>query len=159
LLGSSPSNSNVVIEGRPRRPWIAGAALVVGASALILTAVHQSAGPFEKPAPIEQVLGEKAKSLFERAREAMRGDNASVPARPPPPPNRNLDQYLRGAAAGLGALGVALALGGFARRENFRACGGALVLGIAALPWQVGLAVVVALAFVALVGTPLVRRR
>lgn len=135
-----------------RAPWISGAGLVIGALALILTAVHQGAGPFATPPPIEQAIADKAKSLYDRAREAFRSEDAAAPARPPPTAEPNLDRRLRGAAAGLGALGIALALAGFARREELRACAGGVVLGTAALPWQTGLAFVVALLFVALAG-------
>jgi hypothetical protein len=54
-------------------------------------------------------------------------------------------------SAALGVLAIALAIAGFARRESARAAGGALVLATAALPWQTGLAVALALVFVAVV--------
>jgi hypothetical protein len=133
----------------PRYSWIATIALAMGAAALTLGAVHKAAGPFVKPPPIEQVIQEKAKSFYERALEAIQG----VPEperRPPPPQKKDLDQIALGATAGLGALAVALALAAYARRENIRASAGAAILGIAALPWQLGLGVVVAMIFVAL---------
>jgi len=133
----------------PRHSWVASIALVLGAAALTLGAVHKAAGPFVKPPPIEQVIQQKAKSFYERALEAIQG----VPEqerRPPPPQKKDLDQIALGTTAGLGALAVALALAAYARRENIRACAGAAILGIAALPWQLGLGVVVAMVFVAL---------
>lgn len=133
----------------PRYSWVASIALVLGAGALTLGAVHKAAGPFVKPPPIEQVIQEKAKSFYERALEAIQG----VPEperRPPPPQKKDLDQIALGATAGLGALAVALALAAYARRESIRASAGAAILGIAALPWQLGLGVVVAMVFVAL---------
>jgi hypothetical protein len=145
-----------LIHMRRGRPWLSSLAILLGALALLITAVQQAAGPFEKPPPIEQAIADKAKSIFERAREAFRGEAPPAPARVPPP-ERNLDQRLRGLAAALGALAVALALGGFARRESGRACAGALVLATAALPWQTGLAVALGLVFVAVVAR-LVRR-
>lgn len=133
----------------PRHSWVASIALVLGAAALTLGAVHKAAGPFVKPPPIEQVIQQKAKSFYERALEAIQG----VPEqerRPPPPQQKDLDQIALGTTAGLGALAVALALAAYARREGIRACAGAAILGIAALPWQLGLGVVVAMVFVAL---------
>jgi hypothetical protein len=133
----------------PRHSWVASIALVLGAAALTLGAVHKAAGPFVKPPPIEQVIQQKAKSFYERALEAIKG----VPEqerRPPPPQKKDLDQIALGTTAGLGALAVALALAAYARRESIRACAGAAILGIAALPWQLGLGVVVAMVFVAL---------
>ena len=133
----------------PRHSWVASIALVLGAAALTLGAVHKAAGPFVKPPPIEQVIQQKAKSFYERALEAIQG----VPEqerRPPPPQQKDLDQIALGTTAGLGALAVALALAAYARRENIRACAGAAILGIAALPWQLGLGVVVAMVFVAM---------
>jgi hypothetical protein len=87
--------------------------------------------------------------LYERALEAIQG----VPEqerRPPPPQQKDLDQIALGTTAGLGALAVALALAAYARRESIRASAGAAILGIAALPWQLGLGVLVAMVFVAL---------
>ena len=133
----------------PRHSWVASIALVLGAAALTLGAVHKAAGPFVKPPPIEQVIQQKAKSFYERALEAIQG----VPEqerRPPPPQQKDLDQIALGTTAGLGALAVALALAAYARRESIRASAGAAILGIAALPWQLGLGVLVAMVFVAL---------
>jgi hypothetical protein len=133
----------------PRFSWIAAIAFVLGTGALTLGAVHKAAGPFVKPPPIEQVIQEKAKSFYERALEAIQG----VPEperRPLPSQKMDLDQIAFGATAGLGALAVALALAAYACRENIRASAGAAILGIAALPWQLGLGVVVAMVFVAL---------
>jgi hypothetical protein len=139
------------------RAWLAAAALVIGAAGLVMTAVHQAAGPFDRPPPIEQAIADKAKSIYERAREAFRSEAASAPVRPPAPPAPSLDQRLLASAAALGALAIALALSGFARGERVRACAAGLVLGIAALPWQTGVAVVVAIACVA-VASRAVRR-
>jgi hypothetical protein len=136
---------------RRPRPWLASLAMVLGALALLVTAVQQAAGPFERPPPIEQAIADKAKSILERAREAFRTEAPSAAPKPAPPPGRNLDQSLRGVSAALGVLAIALAIAGFARRESARAAGGALVLATAALPWQTGLAVALALVFVAVV--------
>ena len=48
-----------------------------------------------------------------------------------------------------GALAVVLGLAGFARREDRRTCAVAAVLGLAALPWQLALAVALAVLFFA----------
>ena len=130
-----------------RSSWVATVALGIGALALTLGAVHTAAGPFAKPPPLEQVIQDKAKSLYERAMDALRG--TPPPTRPEAPPQRDVDQIVSGAAAGLGALSVALALVAYARRENLRATAGAAVLGIAAMPWQLGLGVIIAMVFVA----------
>jgi hypothetical protein len=121
-------------------------ALGVGALALMMGAVHEAAGPFVKPPPLEQVLEDKAKSLYERTIEALRG---TPPEARPVRPARDIDQVVDGLTAGLGAVAVALALAGFARRENPRAVAGGAILGMAALPWQIGLGVVIAMVFVA----------
>jgi hypothetical protein len=140
----------------PRYSWVDAIALVLGAAAIMLAAVHKAAGPFVTPPPIEQVIQEKAKSFYERALEAIQG----VPEeerRPPPPPKKDLDQIASGLTAGLGALAVALALAAYARRESIRACAGAAILGIAALPWELGLGVVIAMVFVAVTTTAVTR--
>ncbi len=133
----------------PRHSWLAGIALVMGAAALMLAAVHKAAGPFTKPPPLEQVIQEKAKSAYDRLLESLRGERPATP-RPPPPVKRDLDQIASGTTAGLGALALALALAAYARRESIRASASAAILGIAALPWQLGLGVVIAMVFVAL---------
>ncbi len=133
----------------PRHSWLAGVALVMGAAALTLAAVHRAAGPFTKPPPLEQVIQEKAKSVYDRLLESLSGESPAT-RRPPPPARRDLDQIARGATAGLGALAVALSLAAYARRESIRASAAAAILGIAALPWQLGLGVVIAMVFVAL---------
>jgi hypothetical protein len=140
----------------PRHSWLAGAALVMGAAALALAAVHEAAGPFTKPPPLEQVIQEKAKSLYERMLEAVQGGKPST-RRPPRPVQRDLDQIARGTTAGLGALAVALALAAYARRESIRASAAGAILGIAALPWQLGLGVVIAMVFVALTASAVTR--
>jgi hypothetical protein len=140
----------------PRHSWLAGVALVMGAAALALAAVHEAAGPFTKPAPIEQVIQEKAKSAYDRLLEGLRGESPAT-RRPPPAVQRDLDQIARGTAAGLGALAVALALAAYARRESIRASSAAAILGIAALPWQLGLGVVIAMVFVALTANAVTR--
>jgi hypothetical protein len=121
-------------------------ALCVGALALMMGAVHEAAGPFVKPPPLEQVLQDKAKTLYERTIEALRGTS---PETQPVRPARDIDQVVDGMTAGLGALAVALALAAFARRESPRAVAGGAILGIASLPWQIGLGVVIAMVFVA----------
>jgi hypothetical protein len=140
----------------PRHSWLAGVALVMGTAALALAAVHEAAGPFTKPPPLEQVIQEKAKSLYERMLEAVQGGKPST-RRPPPPVQRDLDQIARGTSAGLGALAVALALAAYARRESIRASAAGAILGIAALPWQLGLGVVIAMVFVALTASAVTR--
>ena len=140
----------------PRHSWLAGVALVMGAAALALAAVHEAAGPFTKPPPLEQVIQEKAKSAYDRLLEGLRGESPAT-RRPPPPVQRDLDQIARGAAAGLGALAVALALAAYARRESIRASSAAAILGIATLPWQLGLGVVIAMVFVALTANAVTR--
>lgn len=154
-----PEFADAAAHGRIRshraRPWLASLAILFGTLALLITAVQQAAGPFEKPPPIEQAIADKARSILERARDAFRGE--APPEPPRSPRERNLDQWLRGVSAALGALAISLGLGGFARRESVRACAGALVLATAALPWQTGLAVALALVFVAVVAG-LVRR-
>jgi hypothetical protein len=140
----------------PCHSWLAGAALVMGAAALALAAVHEAAGPFTKPPPLEQVIQEKAKSLYERMLEAVQGGKPST-RRPPRPVQRDLDQIARGTTAGLGALAVALALAAYARRESIRASAAGAILGIAALPWQLGLGVVIAMVFVALTASAVTR--
>lgn len=132
---------------RRARPWLVSLALLLGALSLAIAAVQQAAGPFEKPPPIEQAIAAKAKSILDRAREALT-DRPPPPAAPPPV-GRDLDQRLRAVSAGSAVLAIALALSGFARRENGRAAAGALVLATAALPWQIGLAVALAMAVVA----------
>jgi len=159
-LTPEPEFAEAAAHGRIRvrraRPWLSSLAILLGALALLITAVQQAAGPFEKPPPIEQAIADKARSILDRARDAFRGEAPPAPPRSPPP-ERNLDQRLRGVSAALGALAIALALGAFARRESVRACAAALVLATAALPWQTGLAVSLALVFVAVVAR-LVRR-
>ncbi|NJD32361.1 MAG: hypothetical protein FIB04_10790 [Gammaproteobacteria bacterium] len=129
-----------------RQSRIAAVALAVGALALMLAAVHKAAGPFVKPPPIEQVIQDKARSMYDRALDALRGTDS-----PPPPvrPKHDVDQIVSGAAAGLGALAVALALIAYARRESLRASAAAAILGVAAMPWQLGLGVIVAMFFIA----------
>jgi len=114
----------------------------------MLGAVHKAAGPFVKPPPLEQVMQEKAKSFYDRALEAIQGV-PEAERRTPPVQQKDLDQIAQGATAGLGALALALALVAYARRESLRASGGAAILGIAAMPWPLGLGVVVAMVFVA----------
>ena len=140
----------------PRHSWLAGVALVMGAAALALAAVHEAAGPFTKPPPIEQVIQEKAKSAYDRLLEGLRGESPAT-RRPPPPVQRDLDQIARGTTAGLGALAVALALAAYARRESIRTSSAAAILGIATLPWQLGLGVVIAMVFVALTANAVTR--
>ncbi len=129
-----------------RRSWIAAVALAVGALALMLAAVHKAAGPFAKPPPLKQVIQDKARSMYDRAMDALRGTET-----PPPPvrPKHDLDQIVSGATAGLGALAVALALIAYARRESLRASAAAAILGVAAMPWQLGLGIIVAMVFIA----------
>lgn len=141
---------------QPRHSWVAAIALLMGTAALTLAAVHKAAGPFVKPPPIEQVIQEKAKSFYERALEAIQGV-PEAERRPPPPPRMDLDQVAGAVTAGLGALAVALALAAYARRESIRACAGAAILGIAALPWELGLGVVIAMVFVAATTTAVTR--
>jgi hypothetical protein len=140
----------------PRHSWLAGIAMALGAAALALGAVHKAAGPFTKPPPIEQVIQEKAKTLYDRMVEAVQGE-APAASRPPPPRKRDLDQIARGATAGLGALALALALAAYARRESIRASAAAAILGIAALPWQLGLGVVISMVFVAMTAISVTR--
>ena len=146
MLESTARDAKLI---EPHRSWLAAIALVMGAAALMLAAVHKAAGPFTKPPPLEQVIQEKAKSLYERMLEAVQGESPEE-RRPPPPVKRDLDQIASGATAGLGALALALALAAYARRESIRASASAAILGIAALPWQLGLGVVIAMVFVAL---------
>lgn len=141
---------------RHRYSWVAAIALVLGTAALTLAAVQKAAGPFVKPPPIERVIQDKAKSLYEQALEAIRGVPESERV-PPPPPKRDFDQVARGATAGLGALAVALSLVAYVRRESIRACAGAAILGIAALPWELGLGVLIAMVFVAATTTAVTR--
>jgi hypothetical protein len=58
-------------------------------------------------------------------------------------------QYARTPPIIDGALAVVLGLAGFARREDRRTCAVAAVLGLAALPWQLALAVALAVLFFA----------
>ena len=133
------------------------AGLVCGTIALIMAAVHLAAGPFREPPPMEEVIAEKAQSLYDRALELFSDEPAVAPAPRPQPTEPAPDQILNGATAGLGAVGIALGVIGFARRESLRACAGAVVLGVAALPWEIGLAVVVAIVLVSLAGIGLPR--
>jgi hypothetical protein len=135
-----------------RRPasFASSVGLLLGAIALVLAAVHSAAGPFKKPQPVEKVIAEKALSLYDRAMAMLEDDSDAEPksSKPPVAPEQNPDQILSGATAGLGALAVALGVAGFTRRENLRACGGAIVLGTAALPWGLALSLVLAIAMV-----------
>jgi len=147
--------------GRPRHEsWLGLLGIVFGGIALVTAAVHQAAGPFTEPPPIEQVIADKAKSLYEQALEALAGETEKAPAAASPAPDRgpDVDRLLEGSTAGLGALAVVLGLAGFARREDRRTCAVAAVLGLAALPWQLTLAVVVAILFLAASSALLGRR-
>lgn len=137
--------------GRADASWLALLGIVLGGIALVAAAVHQAAGPFTPPPPIEQVIAEKAKSLYEQALEAIAGEAEQAPATAAPAPERgrDVDRLLDGTTAGLGALAVVLGLAGFARREDRRTCAVAAVLGLAALPWQLALAVALAVLFFA----------
>lgn len=134
--------------------WASISGLLVGAVALVLAAMHLAAGPFQKPPPVEEVIAKKAQSIYERALDLLSEDpviaEGTPELEPAAPDERDLDQIVRGATAGLGALAIALGIAGFARREGLRACGGAVVLGVAALPWQLGLAVLIAIVMVSL---------
>jgi len=138
-------------DRRPARTaWLALCGLVLGGAALVSAAVHQAAGPFTTPPPIEQVIAEKAKSAWQQALEALRGEGESSRPRPPPAkPAVDVDRVLEGAGAGLGALAIVLGLAGFARYEDRRSCAAAAILGIAAIPWTLGLGVVIAMLLVA----------
>ena len=142
-------------DPRPAGASLAG--LACGTIALVLAAVHLAAGPFRETPPMEEVIAEKAQSLYDRALEMFNDEPAPAAVRRPEPTEPDPDQILNGATAGLGALGIALGVIGFARRESLRACAGAVVLGVAALPWEIGLAVVVAILLVSLAGIGLPR--
>ena len=145
---------------RAGESWLALLGILVGGIALFAAAVHQAAGPFTRPAPIEQVIAERAKTLYEQAREALAGEAGQAPAAASPAPERSpdVDRLIEGSTAGLGALAVVLGLAGFARREDRRTCAVAAVLGLAALPWQPALAVVLATLFFAASAALLGRR-
>lgn len=144
---------------RAGESWLALLGILVGGIALVAAAVHEAAGPFTRPPPIEQVIADKARSLYEQALEALAGeaDQAPPAASPVPEGGPDVDRLLDGSTAGLGALAVVLGLGGFARREDRRTCAVAAVLGLAALPWQLALAVVVAMLFFAVSAALLAR--
>lgn len=133
------------------RSWLALVGILLGGIALVVAAVHQAAGPFTRPPPIEQVIADKAKSLYEQALEALSGEAGKAPptGSRTPDPGPDVDRLLEGSTAGFGALAVVLGLAGFARYEDRRTCAVAAVLGLAALPWQPALAVVVAMLFFA----------
>ena len=144
------TNTHGERAGGLRNAWLALCGIVLGGLALVGAAVHEAVGPFTKPPPIEEVIAQKAKSAWQQALDALRGESGVATPRPPPAkPPLNVDRLLQGAGAGLGALAIVLGLAGFARHEGRRSCAVAVVLGIAALPWTLGLGVAVAMLLVA----------
>ena len=135
------------------RSWAASLGMLLGAVALAVAAVHYVAGPFDREPPLDEVVADKAKTLYEALREQF-NDEAMTPApesRPAPVTERSgIDRTLRVVTAACGAIAVALAFAGFARREDPRTCGGAAVLGVAALPFLLSLGVLFATLMVAL---------
>jgi len=133
------------------RPWAAGLGIALGAVALGIAAVHVAAGPFDREPPLDEVVAEKARSVYEALRQQFAAEESAATEEPPkPPPPRGIDRLLHATTAGLGAAAVALALAGFTRREDSRACGSAAVLGIAAMPWLNSVGVLAAALIVSL---------
>jgi len=135
-----------------RRSVTSSLGLLLGAVALVIAAVQHVAGPFDREAPLQEVVAEKAKSLYETLREQWaEEDRVPVEAAPPAVAERTgIDRTLRASTAACGAVAVALAFLGFARREDPRTCAGAAVLGVAALPLALSLGVLFAALMVSL---------
>lgn len=128
------------------------AGIALGAIALLLAVTHFWAGPFDTPPPLEQTVAEKAVALRDAAVAALRGEDYEAPAARSA---WNIDRIAPLAVAVLAALAIITAAGGFARGENGRAAGGALLLGATALAFQFAIAVLGALLVVVLVGIAL----
>jgi hypothetical protein len=133
-----------------RAPSVASwTGLVLGAFALAVTAVEIAAGPFDPEPELEDVVVEKAESLYDSLRGYFRDEQSTEPVseRVDPP---SFDRRIGATTAAAGAFAVGLALAGFARRENPRVAGGAAVLGVAALPFGLALSVLGAAIVVAI---------
>jgi hypothetical protein len=136
-----------------RRSWISSLGLLLGAVALVVAAVQHVAGPFDREPPIQEVVADKAKSLYETLRGQFADEETAPPiaAEPQAAATRSgIDRRLRAVTAAFGAIAVALAFAGFARREDPRTCAGAAVLGVAALPLVLSLGVLLAALMVSL---------
>ena len=130
-----------------RRSLIASLGLLLGAVALVIAAVQHVAGPFDREPPIQEVVADKAKSLYETLREQFADEETRAAVEPPAPAaveRRGIDRKLKVVTAVCGAIAVALAFAGFARREDPRTCAGAAILGVAALPLALSLGVLFA---------------
>ncbi|HSN70811.1 MAG TPA: hypothetical protein VLT59_04850, partial [Steroidobacteraceae bacterium] len=132
-----------------RKSWMAWLGVLLGAVALAVAAVQVAAGPFDPEPPLDEVVADTAKSVYERLRRFTESDPAVAEEKAPAPERTGVDRSLRAATAGLGAVAVSLAFAGFSRREDPRACGSAAVLGVAAMPLALSLGVLVAALMVA----------
>lgn len=125
----------VAVATSVMKPAFSMTGLAFGAIALLVAVTHFWAAPIAPKRPIEQIVADKVVAIRDTTLARLRGREIPAPA-PPPPPEWTMDRALGLAAPLMGALAVVLGVLGFVRREPARACGGAALLGAAALAFQ-----------------------
>ena len=125
-------------EVKPRKFGLIGT--IFGALALIVAISHFFLGPIEQAPTIEEFVAEKTSSISEALRAGLTGEGQA----PTKIQERSFgpDQVVEASVAGLSILAIVLAVFGFIQREDLRPTGTAVLLGGAALTFQLAIAIV-----------------
>jgi len=106
--------------------------LVFGAIALLLALVHFWAGPFSPQPTLETVIADKASAIRETTLKALKGEEYSEVVKR----SWNADKTIELTVAILSGLAIILGLLAFIKKAPKRLAGGAAVLGIGAIGFQ-----------------------
>jgi hypothetical protein len=125
--------------------------VIFGMLALGMALLHFWAGPFDRYPALEEIVADKALSIKERVISKLKGDKTVVMA---PKREYSKDNLVDIATISFGFLAIICAVISFIKREDKRASGSAVFLGIGAIGFQlltVALGVIVVALLVAAV--------
>lgn len=105
----------------------------LGIIALAMALVHFWAGPFDKHPTLEEVVAEKAVDIKERVFSKLKGDTSVKMA---PSKKYTIDDIVDIATIVCGFLAIVCSVIAFIKREDTRAVGCSIVLGVGTIAFQ-----------------------